>query len=138
MRLIHAAIAAALGMGLAAPVFADEEAAAARYAIDVAVMRTGVEIAAGRAAIREGGQAEIMLTGADGQYLFTADLQAAHEQDGDDRLLLEAHLNHDGVDMASPRLLVNRGGRALMQIGSKNEDAERLSDGIEISLTPLL
>ena len=108
-----------------------------RYAIDVSVMRAGVEIASGRTVIREEGQAEIVFTGADGQYLFTANLQPEQGDSAEGRLLLEAYLSHDGVDLAEPRLLVARAGRALMQVGSKDEGAATLTDGVEIGLTPL-
>lgn len=108
-----------------------------RYVVDVSVMRAGVEVISGRTTLREGGQAEIILTGADGQYLFTADLQSEQGDGDESRLLLEAYLNHEGEDMANPRLVVKRDARAVMQMGSTSGDAARLHDGVEISLTPL-
>ena len=121
-----------------APASAQDTAATPnRYAIEVSVMRAGAEVASGRTAIREGGQAEIVLTGADGQYLFTADLQPEQGDGDESRLILEAHLNHDGADLANPRMVVARSGRALMQMGSMTGDAATLDDGVEISLTPL-
>lgn len=125
-------------LALVTPASAQDTAATPnRYAIEVSVMRAGAEVASGRTAIREGGQAEIVLTGADGQYLFTADLQPEQGDGDESRLILEAHLNHDGADLANPRMVVARSGRALMQMGSKTGDAAALDDGVEISLTPL-
>lgn len=128
-------------LAFAAPATArsPEQAGAAsnRYVVDVSIMRAGTEIVSGRTTIREGGQAEITLTGADGQYFFTADLQPEQGDGDDSRLMLEAYLNHDGADMANPRLLVKRGARALMQMGSKTGDAAQLHDGVEIALTPI-
>ena len=124
-------------LALFTPVAAQDAAISDRYVVDVSVMRAGVEITSGRTTIREGGQAEITLTGADGQYLFTADLQPEQGDGDESRLLLEAYLNHDGADMANPRLVVKRGARALMQMGSKTGDAAQLHDGVEIVLTPL-
>lgn len=116
---------------------ASAQTAPSRYAVDVSIMAKGVEVASGRTAIGEGGQAEILLTGADGQYTFTADLQPEQGDGGDDRPILEAHLNHDGADLANPRLVLTRDSRALMQIGSKAGDGQHLTDGVEIKITPL-
>ena len=116
---------------------ASAQTAPARYALDVSIMAKGVEVASGRTAIGEGGQAEILLTGADGQYTFTADLQPEQGDGGENGLILEAHLNHDGADLANPRLALARDSRALMQIGSKAGDGEQLTDGVEIKITPL-
>ncbi len=116
---------------------ASAQTAPSRYAVEVSVMAKGVAIASGRTAITEGGQAEILLTGADGQYAFTADLQAEQGDGGENRLVLEAYLNHDGADLANPRLVLARDSRALMQVGSKAADAENLTDGVEIRITPL-
>lgn len=147
MRFIRSALVASAlaALALATPAAAqspnqspDQAAGASNlYVVDVSIMRAGAEIVSGRTTLREGGQAEITLTGADGQYLFTADLQP-EQGDGDDgRMLLDAYLNHDGADMANPRLIVKRGGRALMQMGSKSGDSAQLHDGVEIALTPL-
>lgn len=132
-------VPALAALTLASPALAmgQEPALADRYIIDVSVMRGGTEIVSGRTTIREGGQAEILLTGADGQYMLTADLQPEQGDGDESRLMLEAYLNHDGADMASPRLAVTRGARALMQMGSRTSDAAQLHDGVEISLTPL-
>lgn len=75
-------------------------------------------------------------TGAEGQYTFTADLQP-EQGDGDDgRSRLEAYLNHDGADLASPVILIRRGGAAAMQIGSKDAEGAFI-DGVEIQLRPI-
>lgn len=132
--MIRAALTA-FALLAATPAFAQE--ASPRYAIDVSVMAKGVEVAAGRTAITEGGQAEIVLTGADGQYTFTADLQPEQGDGEDGRLVLEAQVNHDGAELANPRLILTRGARALTQIGSKAMGANQLTDGIEIGLMPL-
>lgn len=108
-----------------------------RYAVDVAVMEKGVETASGRATIAEGGQAEILLTGADGQYTFTANLQPEQGDGEEGRLVLEAYLNHDGADLAQPRMVLARGGTARMQIGQAGPDGPGLADGVEMTLSPL-
>lgn len=132
MRTVMLAAALAVLAGAASA-----QTAQSRYAVDVSVMAKGVAVTSGRTSITEGGQAEILLTGADGQYTFTADLQAEQGDGGENRLVLEAYLNHDGADLANPRLVLTRDSRALMQIGSKAGDAENLTDGIEIRITPL-
>jgi hypothetical protein len=121
----------------ALPAFAFAQTAPDRYTVKVSVLSEGVEVAAGRTVMVEGGQAEILLTGADGQYSFTADLQP-EQGDGDEtRLVLEAYLNHDGADLAHPTMVLTRGARAIAQMGSKAEGARTLTSGVEIELTPL-
>lgn len=127
--VLLAAIAVAGAVGL--PASAQD---APRYAIDFAVMKAGTPVASARTLIEEGGQAEVSLVAADGAYTFTADLQPEQGDGGEGRLMLEAYVNRDGEDLAQPRLLVARGGNAIMQIGS-SDGANRLQDGVQISLT---
>lgn len=131
MKLPVLAVAIA---ALALPCAAQDSAA--RYAIDLSVMERGVEIASARTVIAEGGQAEVVLTGADGQYTLSADLQLEQGDGGEDRLILEAHLEHDGADLASPILTMNRGGDARIQVGS-GRDGAGLTDGIELEVTAI-
>lgn len=61
----------AVVLAVLAPAFALPCAAqdtAPRYAFALSVMEGGVEIASARTVIAVGGQAEVLLTGADGQY----------------------------------------------------------------------
>lgn len=116
---------------------ASAQTAPPRYAVEVSVIAQGVTIASGRTTIAESGQAEVVLTGADGQYLFTADLQPEEGDGGDGRLVLEAYLNHDGADMARPNLILKRGARAVMQMGSRSDGAAELTEGVEIEITPI-
>ena len=116
---------------------ASAQTATNRYTVKVSVMADGVEVAAGRTVIVEGGQAEILLTGADGQNSFTADLQPEQGDGEDGRLHLEAYLNHDGDDLAHPTMMLARGARAIAQMGTKAEGASALTSGVEIELTPL-
>lgn len=122
-------------IAITAPATAQETAR--RYTIDFSVMKDGAPVASARALIAEGGQAEINLVAADGAYTFTADLQPEQGDGGEDRLMLEAYVNRDGEDLAQPRLLVERGGRALMQIGSSNANSNGLQEGVQISLAPV-
>lgn len=124
----------ALSAALTLPASAQDTSS--RYTIDVVVMQAGIEIASGRTVIVEGGQAEILLTGADGQHTFTADLQLEQRDGIDDRLILEAYLGHDGVDLASPRMIMNRGGNARMVVGSGGEQTP-LIEGVEVEIKPI-
>ncbi len=126
-------LATALVTALTLPAYAQD--APGRYAIDVAVMEAGVEIASARTVIVEGGQAEVLLTGAGGQYTFAADLQLEQGDSTGERLMLEAYLNHDGADLANPRMIMKRGGTARMAIGSGLD--ETLTDGVEVQIAPL-
>jgi hypothetical protein len=107
-----------------------------RYTIEMSVFVAGARVASASTTIVDGGQADLLLTGADGQYTFTADLQPEQGDGQDGRSRLEAYLNHDGADLASPVLLIQRGSAAAMQIGSKDAQGAFI-DGVEIQLRPL-
>ncbi len=109
---------------------------AARYGIDLSVMQNSVEIAAARTVIVEGGQAEAVLTGADGRYTLHADLQLEQGDGGEDRLILQARLGHNGADLAAPILTMKRGGEARVQIGSGG-DGVTLTDGVQFDVRAL-
>ncbi len=129
----HALLVSAFA-ALALPCAAQD--AGQRYAIDLSVMEHGVEIASARTVIAFGGQAGVLLTGADGQYTVKADLLLEQGDGAEGRLILEAHLGHDGADIASPILTLNRDGRALVQIGSGADDMT-LTDGVELEVTAI-
>jgi hypothetical protein len=122
---------------VAVPALAFAQTAPDRYTVRVSVMADGAEIVSGRTVMVEGGQAEILLTGADGQYSFTANLQPEQGDGDESRLVLDAYLNHDGADMAHPIMVLARGARAIAQMGTKAEGAPALTSGVEIELTPL-
>lgn len=119
---------------LAFPVAAQTEPD--RYTIALSVFEGGARVASASTTIDDGGQAEVILTGADGQYTFTADLQPEQGDGEDGRHRLEAYLNHDGADLAAPVLLIERGGVARMSIGSQDA-AGAFVDGVEIELRPI-
>lgn len=130
-----ALILATLLTAFALPVAAQD--ATARYAVDVTVMEAGVEIASGRTIIVEGGQAQVLLHCAAGEYNFEADLQIEQGDGADDRVILEAYFNHDGVDLAKPNMIMKRGGTARMQIGAAASTGATLTDGVEIEISPI-
>ncbi len=70
MRVVIAAVIAAFALPAAA------QDAVPRYAIDLSIMADGVEVTAARTMIVEGGQANVVLTGADGQHLLEANLHS--------------------------------------------------------------
>lgn len=107
-----------------------------RYTISLSVFADGARVASGSTTINDGGQAEVVLTGADGQYTFTADLQPEQGDGEDGRRRLEAYLNHDGADIAAPVLLIAGGGGATMSIGSQDAQGA-IVDGVEIELRPI-
>ena len=130
---MRVAVLALAACAIALPASAQD---ATRYAIEFAVLKAGAPVASARTVIAEGGQAEITLVAADGDYTFTADLQPEQGDGGEGRLVLDAYVNHNGEDLAQPRLLIARGGDAMMQIGSTNRsDAQQ--DGVRVSLTRL-
>ena len=131
---MKSAVLAAAFAALALPCAAQD--AAPRYAIDLSVMEGGVEIASARTVIAVGGQAEVLLTGADGHYTSSADLQLEQGDGAEGRLILEAYLGHDGADIASPVLTLNRDGKALIQVGS-GADGAGLTDGVELEVTAI-
>lgn len=100
-------------------------------------MKHGAPVASARALIAEGGQAEINLVAADGAYTFTADLQPEQGDGGEDRLLLDAYVNRDGEDLAQPRMMVARGGLARFQMGASTGSTDALTDGVQVTLTPV-
>lgn len=107
-----------------------------RYTISLSVFADGARVASASTTINDGGQAEVVLTGADGQYTFTADLQPEQGDGEDGRRRLEAYLNHDGADIAAPVLLIAGGGGATMSIGLQ-EAQGAIVDGVEIELRPI-
>ena len=131
MRLVHALL---FSVALAVPAAA--QSGPDRYTIALSVFEAGTRVASASTTIVDGGQAELILTGADGQYTFTADLQPEQGDGQDGRSRLEAYLNHDGADLSSPVLLIDRGGAAAMQIGSKDAQGAFI-DGVEIQLRPI-
>lgn len=130
MRLVLAAALAAFAVPAAA------QDPLPRYAIDFSIHDEGVEVTSARTVIVEGGQANVVLTGADGQHLFEANLQPEQGDGEDDQLILELYLNHDGRDLARPTMIMKRGGSAQMRIGTEGPD-RTLTDGIDITVSPL-
>jgi hypothetical protein len=130
MRLV---VAIAL-VALALPASAQD--ASSRYAIEFSIYDNGVEVTAARTVIAESGQANVVLTGADGEHVLVADLQPEQGDGDDDKLVLMVYLSHDGRDLANPTLTMKRGGSAQMRIGTEGRD-RTLTDGIEIEVSPL-
>lgn len=132
---MRASVLAGLFTALALPCAAQETGP--RYAIDLSIVEGGVEIASARTVITEGGQAQGSLIGADGEYAFDATLVLEQGDGGDERLVLEAYLGHDGADIATPRLSFRRGGTALIRIGDAGPDGATLTNGVELEVTAL-
>jgi len=68
MRIALSPLVLAL-VALALPASAQDTAP--RYAIDLTIIQQGVEVTSARTLIVEGGQAEVILTGADGQHTLS-------------------------------------------------------------------
>jgi len=132
MRLIPSLALAFLSLALPAAAQSGTD----RYTISLSVFADGARVASASTTINDGGQAEVVLTGADGQYTFTADLQPEQGDGEDGRRRLEAYLNHDGADLAAPIMMIDRGGVARMEIGSQDAQGAFV-DGVEIELRPI-
>lgn len=112
------AIAAAL-LSISGPAFAEEPQ---RYAVDLAVVRDGVEIVQARTLITERGQSHATLTDGDQTYVFTADLNAAPGEPLLGRLRLQGRLTVDGEKLAAPTILFARHDRTFMSMRERDAD----------------
>ena len=129
---MRAALLALAALAIALPASAQD-----RYTLEFAVMKAGVPVASARTVIAEGGQAEINMVAADGDYTFTADLQPEQGDGGENRLLLDAYINRNGEDLAHPQLMTTRGGVARFQMGASSGSSDDRTDGVQVTLSPL-
>jgi len=106
-----------------------------RYALNLSVMREGVEVIAARTLIVEDGTAEISVSDGGQVYQVNAELSPV-QGDGDDTVLaLYANISHADDQPQEPRLLIKRGGTARFESG--REDASgAMTDGLKLTLTP--
>lgn len=112
------AVAAAL-LSVSAPAFAESPQ---RYAVDLAVVRGGVEIVQARTLIAERGRSHATLTDGDQTYAFTADLSAAPGEPLLGRLRLQGRLTLDGEKLAAPTITFDRHGRTFMSMRERDAD----------------
>ena len=101
------ALAAAL-LSVSAPALAETPQ---RYAVDLAVVRDGVEVVQARTLITERGQTQATLTDGDRTYAFSADLAPAPGEPLLGRLRLQGWLTVDGEKLAAPTLTFGRHDR---------------------------
>jgi len=107
-----------------------------RYALELSVVRDGVEVIAGRTLIVEDKQAEMSLTDGDLRYELNADLNRVRGDHSDLILSLNANISHGDDQHQLPSLTIRRGGTARMVVGRENEDGLMI-DGMTLTLTPI-
>ena len=112
------AVAAAL-LSVSAPALAEGPQ---RYAVDLAVVRDGVEVVQARTLIAERGQTQAVLTDGDQTYAFTADLNAAPGEPLLGRLRLQGRLTVDGEKLAAPTITFDRHGRTFMSMRERDSE----------------
>ena len=94
-----------------------------RYAVDLAVVRDGVEIVQARTLIAERGRSHVTLTDGDQTYAFTADLDAAPGEPLLGRLRLQGRLTVDGEKLAAPTILFPRASsRSFMSMRERGAE----------------
>jgi hypothetical protein len=107
-----------------------------RYALDLSVVRDGVQVVAGRTLIVEDKQAEMALTDGDLRYELNADLNPV-QGDGDEGVLsLSVNISHGDDQPQQPRLLIQRGGTARVEIGDADAQGVMIN-GLTLTLTPV-
>jgi len=93
-----------------------------RYAVEVSVVRGGVERFQARTLIAEPGQAQATVSDGDQTYAFTADLAPAPGEPLLGRLRLQARLTVDGEKLAAPTIIFNRDSRTSMSMREDGAD----------------
>jgi len=107
-----------------------------RYALNLSVVRDGVEVVAARTLIVEDGTAEISVSDGDQFYQVNAELSPVQGDGDDTTLALYASISHADDQPQEPRLLIKRGGTARFETG--REDASgAMTDGLKLTLTPV-
>lgn len=112
------AVAAAL-LSVSAPAVAESPH---RYAVEVSVVRGGVELFQARTLIAEPGQAQATLSDGDQTYAFTADLAPAPGEPLLGRLRLQGRLTVDGEKLAAPTIVFDRNSRTSVSIREDGAD----------------
>lgn len=127
------AVAAAL---IASPAFAASAEPQDRYALELSVVRDGVEVVAGRTLIVEDKQAEMALTDGDLRYELNADLNPVQGDGSDSMLSLNVNISHGDDQPQQPSLMVRRGGGARIEVGEKDATGA-MTNGLTLTLTPV-
>ena len=113
-----AAVTAAL-LSASAPALAEGPQ---RYAVDLAVVRDGVEVVQARTLIAERGQTQATLSDGNQTYAFTADLAPAPGEPLMGRLRLQGRLTVDGEKLSAPIITFDRHGRTFMSMRERGAE----------------
>lgn len=109
----------------ATPAFA--EPGTEKYALDIAVVRNGVQVVSAQTQIIEDAPATASVTIGDDSFQFEASLFAV-QGDGDAaQLALEAHISSADGEIAAPMLTFMRGKEARIEVGRADGDLLRMS-----------
>lgn len=119
MSIARLTVAAVALLSVSAPALAEGPQ---RYAVDLAVVRDGVEVVQARTLIAERGQTQAVLTDGDQTYAFTADLEPAPGEPLLGRLRLQGRLTVDGEKLAAPTITFDRHGRTFMSMRERDAD----------------
>lgn len=85
-----------------------------RYAVDVSVVRQGVEVMSTRTLVEERGRGQVSISDGQATYDLTADIAAPPGEPLLGRLRLQARLTRDGEKVAAPTILFDRNSPASM------------------------
>lgn len=101
-----------------------------RYALEVSIMRDGVETVSTRSLIQEDGASEISVSDGLETFQMNAELSVV-QGDGDDaQLALAVSITNNSDEPLQPQMIVRRGGTARMEVGTS-------TDHIKLSLSPI-
>lgn len=129
--MVLSALAAALAL-----IAGSQDPDAARYALDVTVVHSGVQTVGARTILVEDGAASITIQDADGVFEMNAQLSPVQGDGEGDSLAFSVTIMDRDAEAQEPSLLIRRGGDASIVIGNEGPDGV-MFEGLKIQLSPL-
>lgn len=112
-----------LAASLIAPAaMAAEPASAERYEVELHIIEANRTVVHASTYISTGAQATLSLQGNQDNFEFSASLNVQQGEGAEDRLVSEVHLVRNGVEIASPNLMMKSGGTARYHIGTEGQE----------------
>lgn len=112
-----------LAASLIAPAaMALEPASAKRYEVELRVIEANKPVVQASTYISTGAQATLSLQGDQDSFEFVTNLYLQQGDSAEDRLVSEIHLVRNGVEIASPTLMMKSGGTARYHVGTEGRD----------------
>lgn len=117
-----------LAASLVAPaVMAAEPTSTERYEVELFVIEASKTVVLASTYVVAGAQTTLSLQGDQDSFEFSTNLYVQEGDGGEDRLVSEVHLVRNGVEIASPTLMMKSGGTARYHIGTEGQEEIRVT-----------